>query len=102
MKKFALIAVLAALCTGAVGVQAKQDVSAVAAKALVGVPAPEVPGNGGESNEGSPEGQSCRGGERACSQRCEVESGGLACGGRGRGESGSVDGRGCGFGWLRV
>lgn len=43
MKKFAFIAVMAALCGGAVGVQAKDDVSAVATKALVGVPAPEVP-----------------------------------------------------------
>jgi hypothetical protein len=43
MKKFAFIAVLAALFTGTAAVQAKENVSAGAVKALVGVAAPEIP-----------------------------------------------------------
>lgn len=42
MKTFALVAVLAALMTGAASVQAKETPASAAVKTLVGVPAPEL------------------------------------------------------------
>lgn len=56
MKKFVFVAVLAALFTGGAAVQAKENVSAVAVKSLVGVAAPEIPAAVVKAMQQSPKG----------------------------------------------